>query len=118
MHRFRHLNDKRTLMKKNLFHCAFLFLFIILAGCDWRSIRGNGNITTEQRPVTPFTRVKTGGGYEIQWRTGAPSLSITTDENLLAKVETTTEGNVLNIKAHGAIAPTHGIKVVISSASL
>jgi hypothetical protein len=118
MRRFRHLNSKSTLMKKNLSHCAFLFLFIMLAGCDWRSIRGNGNITTEQRPVTSFTRVKTGGGYEIRWQPGPPFFSLTTDQNLLAKIETTIDGNVLNIRAHGPLSPTHGIKVVISSDSL
>lgn len=102
---------------KNL--AAALSLFVLLsAGCDWRGIRGNGQIKTEARPVAAFTRVEAGGFYELEWHPGVPSLSLTTDENLLSHITTSMEGDLLKIETHGSIAPTRGIKVVISSAAL
>ena len=104
---------------KNKFSIIALSLLVILAaGCDWRGVRGNGTIKTEQRPVTSFTRIDAGGFYDIQWHPGAPSLSIRTDENLLGNVETKVVGNVLKIEIHGQISPTRGITIVLTSPSL
>jgi hypothetical protein len=105
-------------MKKKPYLAAFAFLILFSAGCDWRGVRGNGNIKTEQRPVTTFNRIEAGGFYDIQWQPGPPSLSLTTDENLLANIATSVSGNVLKIETHGQIAPTHGVRLVISSESL
>ena len=104
---------------KNKFHIVVLALLVLLsAGCDWRGVRGNGTIKTEQRPVGPFTRIEAGGFYDIQWQPGSPSFSLTTDENLLSHIETRMNGSVLKIETHGQIAPTHGVTVVITSPSL
>ena len=104
---------------KNKSHIVALSLLIVLsAGCDWRGIRGNGTIKTEQRPVTSFTRIEAGGFYDIRWQPGPPSLSLTTDENLLSQIETRNSGSVLKIETKGQIAPTHGVTVVITSPSL
>ena len=97
---------------------ALSLLILLSAGCDWRGVRGNGTIKTEQRPVTDFTRVDAGGFYDIEWRPGSPSLRLTTDENLLANIETKMEGDVLKIETRGQIAPTHGVEVAITSPSL
>lgn len=102
---------------KNLI--AALSLFVLLAaGCNWEGIRGNGHITTEQRPVSTFTRVNAGGFYELEWHPGAPSFSITTDENLLSHIKTSMEGDLLKIEMQHSVSPTHGIKIVIASPSL
>jgi hypothetical protein len=104
---------------KNKPYLALLALLIFLfAGCDWRGVRGNGRIKTEQRPVTSFTRIDAGGFYDIQWQPGSPSLTLTTDENLLSNIETSVSGNVLKIETHGQISSTHGVTVVINSPSL
>jgi hypothetical protein len=105
-------------MKKNFSLYALLLLLILSTGCDWRRIRGNGHITTEARPVTGFTQVEAGGAYELEWRPGTPSLSLTTDQNLLEQIETSVSGNTLRIKMHDPLAPTHGIKIAISSPNL
>jgi hypothetical protein len=106
------------IMKNKNLIAALSLLGLLSTGCDWRGIRGNGQIKTETRPVTAFTRVNAGGFYELEWRPGAPSFSLTTDENLLSHITTSVEGDLLKIKTHGSIAPTHGIKVVITSSSL
>jgi hypothetical protein len=105
-------------MKKLNLITALFLLVLLSAGCDWRGIRGNGQIKTEPRPVTAFTRVDAGGFYQMEWRPGAPSFSLTTDENLLSHIKTSMEGDLLKIEVHGSIAPTHGVKVVITSPSL
>jgi hypothetical protein len=109
---------KIPIMKNKLPILALSFLLLLSAGCDWRGVRGNRNIKTEQRPVTSFNRIEAGGFYDIQWQPGPPSLSITTDENLLSHIETSIIGTALKIETHGQIAPTHGIKVIITSESL
>jgi Putative auto-transporter adhesin, head GIN domain len=105
-------------MKNKPYIIVLSLLLLFSAGCDWRGIRGNGAIKTEQRPVTPFTRIEAGGFYDIQWQPGPPSLSLTTDENLLSHIETSISGTVLKIETHGQIAPSHGVTVVITSPSL
>ena len=105
-------------MKKLKIISGLSLLVLLSAGCDWKGIRGNGKIQTEPRPVTAFTRVDAGGFYELEWHPGAPSFSLTTDENLLSHIKASVEGDVLNIEMQGSIAPTHGIRIAITSPSL
>jgi hypothetical protein len=93
-------------------------VLLLLAGCNWRGIRGNGHITTESRPVSEFLRIDAGGYYQIKWHAGAPSVTVTTDENLLSHITTKMDGDVLTIELHGQIAPTHGVKINASSSRL
>src|SRR6266550_973758 len=101
-------------MKKTIF--IFLAACVVLAaGCRWVGIRGNGRIKTEDRTISAFTEIDTGGAFEIEWQSGSPALRITTDENLLSYVESDVSGDALHLRTHDQIWPTHGIKVVISS---
>jgi len=52
---------------------------ILVTGCGWPGIRGNGHITTDQRTVTAFSEIESEGAFEIELRSGAPALSITTE---------------------------------------
>jgi len=105
-------------MKNKAFILTLSLLIFFFAGCDWRGVRGNGQIKTEERTVTSFNRIEAGGFYDIQWQPGSPSLRLTTDENLLSNIATSVSGNVLKIETHGQIAPTHGVRLVITSESL
>jgi hypothetical protein len=101
-------------MKKIIF--VFLAACVVLAvGCRWVGIRGNGHIKTEDRTISTFTEIDVGGAFEIEWQSGSPALSITTDENLLSYVESYVSSDTLRLRTHDQIWPTHGIKVVISS---
>src|SRR6266446_2853647 len=87
---------------------SVLTAFIILVtGCGWPGIRGNGNITTDQRTVTAFS--------EIDLRIGAPALIITTDENLLQYIDSRNTDNRLRLHSRDRIRPTRGVKIVVSS---
>ncbi|CAN5354316.1 head GIN domain-containing protein [soil metagenome] len=103
---------------KNFIILALAPVVLLSAGCDWRGIRGNGKIKTETRPVSDFTRLDAGGFYNIQWKPGAPSLSVTTDENLLSHIETRVDGSTLRIDTRDQIYTHNGIKIAITSPSL
>ncbi len=105
-------------MKTKILLPAFSLLLFVTAGCDWHRIRGNGVIKTQSRAVTAFTQIAAGGYYELEWRPGPPSFSITMDENLLSHIRTSTEGNQLKIDMEGPLAPSEGIKIVVTSPSL
>lgn len=95
---------------------VFLTVCVALAaGCRWVGVRGNGHIETDDRTVSVFTEIDTGGVFEIEWQSGSPALRITTDENLLSYIESDVSGDTLHLRTHDHIWPTHGIKVIISS---
>jgi hypothetical protein len=110
---------KNSIMKNRSLVIAGLLLALFSTGCgEWKRIRGNGHIATDSRPVSAFTRVVADGFFQLEWRPGAPSFSLTTDENLFSHIRTTNEGEVLRIKLEESIAPTKGVKIAISSPAL
>jgi Putative auto-transporter adhesin, head GIN domain len=88
---------------------------VLAAGCRWVGIRGNGHIKTDQRTISSFANIDAGGAFQIEWKSGAPALSITTDENLLPYIDNQISGETLHLHTREQIWPTHGIKVVIST---
>src|SRR6266436_485354 len=97
---------------------AFLAgLVLVAAGCRWGGIMGNGHIVTDTRSISDFSEIEADGGFQIEWRSGPPSLSITTDENLLRYIDNQNIDHRLRLHSHGNIWSSHGIKVAISSAT-
>lgn len=90
-------------------------MLLVTSGCRWGGISGNGHVTTEQRNINTFSELQADGGFKIEWRAGAPSLSITTDENLLPYIESRNADNRLVLHTRKSLWSTHGIKVVVSS---
>ena len=92
--------------------------FAVVAGCSRPGIQGDGVITTEERPISEFSKLVVTGGYEIEWSRGKPAFTISADQNLLPLVETVVSGNTLQIDSKEELAPTKGIKIILSSATL
>ena len=88
---------------------------VLAAGCRWVGIRGNGHIKTDQRTISSFANIDAGGAFQIEWKSGAPALSITTDENLLPYIDNQISRETLHLHTREQIWPTRGIKVVIST---
>ena len=88
---------------------------VLVVGCHLPGVRGNGQIKTEERPITAFANVDASGAFEIEWQSGSPSLRITTDENLMRYIENDISGDTLRLRTRDHVWPTHGIKVAISS---
>ncbi len=103
-------------MKTRLLSLSLLCLLV--AGCNWKGIRGNGVVKSDVRTVTAFSKIDASGFYELSWQPGPPSLTVTTDENLLAHITTRVTGDKLEIDLDGAMAPSDGIKVVVTSPEL
>ena len=97
---------------------VFFACAVLIAGCQWVGIRGNGHIKTDQRTISSFANIDASGAFQIEWKSGAPALSITTDENLLPYIDNQISGETLHLQTREQIWPTHGIKVAISSPTL
>jgi hypothetical protein len=95
---------------------AVVALFV--SGCHWPGIRGNGHVVTDQRPVTEFSNIKGDGAFVIEWHSGAPSLSITTDDNLLRYIDNHIEGKTLHLHSQNQLYPTQHITVLVTSPTL
>jgi hypothetical protein len=96
---------------------SFLLFVFALAGCEVGGIRGNGQITTQSRDVMPFVNVEAEGSFEVEWRNGAPSASVTTDENLMPFIEARVIDRTLRVRTTRSVRPTDSIKLTLSSAS-
>src|SRR5438270_13583056 len=85
------------------------------AGCRSGRIRRNGHIVTDTRDVSDFSEIEADGGFYIEWKNGPPSLSVTTDDNLLRYVTTENIDHRLRLHSRGNLWPTHHINIAISS---
>ncbi len=97
---------------------AILLTAVLLPACRWVGLRGNGEIKTEQRAVQDFKNIDCEGAYEVNWSSGAPALSVTTDENLISHIRTDLKNGTLKIETDEHLSPSHKITVKLSSASL
>lgn len=97
---------------------ALGFAMLLLSGCHFVGVKGDGHIITENRPVDDFSNIETSGAFEVKWTPGAPALSITTDRNLMEYIRTRTSNGRLDIEWEKALRGTHGIIVNISSPAL
>ena len=100
---------------KNSMIVSLTACVVLAAGCDFVGIHGNGRIVSDQRTVSDFSEIEATGAFRIEWRSGAPALSITTDENLLPYIDSRNVNNRLLLRSREHLAPTHHINVVISS---
>jgi len=91
---------------------------IFASGCSRPGVAGDGEIKTEDRPVSDFSKIAVLGGYKVKWSCGKPALSISTDQNLLPLIKTVVSGNTLRIDSKDTLNPTKSIVITVSSSSL
>lgn len=86
---------------------GLIILSFALLGCingdgPLETVRGSGDVVTEERVVSGFTAVSLQGIGQLEIdQTGTDSLSITADDNLLPYIETRVEGGKLIISLEG-----------------
>jgi hypothetical protein len=97
---------------------ALALAVLLLSGCRWAGVKGNGDIKTETRQIADFTTLEAHGAYEVTWTHGAPALEITADSNLLKLIDDDLSGKKLRIEWEKQMRPTRQIKVRISSSTL
>src|SRR5437868_5404101 len=99
---------------KNL-RIALLPGLLLIVGCHVGGIMGSGHVVTDTRPVADFSEIEADGGFRIEWKSGPPSLTITTDDNLLQYISNENVDHRLRLHSRGNLWPSHHINVVISS---
>lgn len=91
---------------------------IILSSCHFFGKRGNGHVTTEERTVTPFTKITIEGIFpvELSQNGGDESVKVETDDNLQRMITVETDGDELEIKTakDESIARSTKMKVYIN----
>jgi len=81
-------------MKKVLF---FTFVIAALSACH--QMHGSGNVITENRTPGNFTGIDVGSAFDVELTTGSPTqVRVEADDNVIKYIETSVEGNTLNIK--------------------
>ncbi|HEX8679345.1 MAG TPA: DUF2807 domain-containing protein, partial [Chthoniobacterales bacterium] len=93
-------------------------VLLLLSGCRWVGVKGNGNVKTEDRPIGEFTKIEADGAFTINWSNGPAKLSITADENLMEYIRTNRSGDRLSIDWVKPLRGTDGIKINVSSPTL
>ena len=92
---------------------------ISIHGWPLTSVAGSGNVVTQQRHVTDFTRVNYGGSGRIKVSHGDTlAIAVTCDDNLMEYIETNTDGGTLSITTTKPISPTDDVFVEITCPGL
>ncbi|MEW6701752.1 MAG: head GIN domain-containing protein [Bacteroidota bacterium] len=96
-----------------------LLLTIVLSGCGFWGIRGNGRVREDTRKIQDFQRLEAGGAFSIRVDVGQePSLRISAEENLLNFIRTRVKGNTLVVDTRRNISPRKEILIVITTPRL
>lgn len=85
------------------------------------SVKGNGNITTENRTVGAFNQLDIGSAIEVNLVQGeSASVRVEVDSNLQPYIEVYLKGSELHVqqKNNTSISPTHRAKVYVTVPSL
>jgi len=91
------LNQKTNTMKKVVI-LPFLLALTLILSCSKDSISGSGDLTSESRTVTNFTKVKSEGVFEVMITQGNDqSIQVIADDNIIHKVKTVVVDNELRI---------------------
>lgn len=93
---------------------------VILTSCnfmDGKRVKGNGNVTTEERSVGSFKGVRSSGSFDIYVSTGPQSLKIEAEDNLLPHIESYVDGDILKIETKDGIwlRPKRSIKIYVTA---
>lgn len=101
------------------FATAFLAIVLFTAtSCGWRSVRGNGNVISENRNEASFNGVKTAGSFDLYVTQGeTTSIRIEAEENLLKYITTEVEDGVLKVRVRRGVnlRPRKDMKVFVTA---
>lgn len=108
-------------MKKLVVLSLFVACVIAVKAQKFQNIRGNGNITTEDRSVGSFDRIHNSGSFDVFIKDGANmSVKVEAEENLQKYIDVSVQGGALVIKGEKFtnFRSTKPIKVYVTATSL
>jgi hypothetical protein len=93
---------------------------VLFSGCRYvtgQRIRGNGNVSTEERTPGSFNSVASHGSFNVYVSSGNQSVKIEAEDNLLPYIETYVDGSVLQVdtKENYWLRPSRPVKIYVSS---
>lgn len=101
------------------FATAFLaFVLFTATSCGWRSVRGNGNVISENRNEASFNGVKTAGSFDLYVTQGeTTTIRIEAEGNLLKYITTEVEDGVLKVRVRRGVnlRPRKDMKVFVTA---
>lgn len=106
------------MMKRILTAVIAVTLLISISSCGWRSVRGNGNVTTSTRNEASFDGVSTAGSFDLYITQGEKfEIKIEAEENLMKYILTEVEGGVLKVRVKKGISlrPKLDMKVYVTA---
>jgi hypothetical protein len=81
-----------------------MLLVLVLLASACTTVRGSGELRTEERDVRDFSVVELQSlGNLIVEQTGSPSVRVTADDNLISLVETVNEGDTLVLRVRPGV---------------
>ncbi len=92
-----------------------VFLSSLLVYCKLSGIKGDGNLTEEEREIENFTKIDVSGNFDVEIYAGEKlSLKINADQNLLKYIKTQVKRNTLYIYSKENIRPREDLEVIVS----
>jgi hypothetical protein len=90
-----------------------------LAMAGWgAAVKGSGNKVSEDRQVADFHAVSSKGSIDVVFTSGATSLRLEGDDNILELIETEVEDGVLVISSRVSYATRSGLTAYVSAPTL
>jgi Putative auto-transporter adhesin, head GIN domain len=114
-------NAQTTRIRNIRYPWLLLALPLLLASCQGifgKRVHGDGNIKTEDRPVSDFKNVDVSGAAKVLVSQGDhPSVKIEGDENLLPYMEVNQIGNKIEVREKPGfnLVPTTDLKVYVTA---
>lgn len=107
-------------MKQSFF--IFSIAVLMLSSCRFlggERIKGDGNITTQQRNVAAFDGIDVSGAINVQVSQGPAAVRIEGDQNLMEYIITDVKGNTLHIDTEDNVnlQPSKDLIVYVSAPS-
>lgn len=79
----------------------FIALFAGLSAQNWGNrnrVKGNGDVTTEDRKVSSFNGIKTCCSFKVEVSKGAPAVRVEAESNLMEYITTEVSGGRLSVR--------------------
>ena len=99
----------------NLLTSFVLFALIISTNINAQSIKGDGNVVTEDREVSGFTGIRISSGIDLYVKQGTDELcQIETDKNLMDAIVTEVNDGILKIYCEKSIRTKKTLKAHVT----
>jgi hypothetical protein len=90
----------------------FTLSLVLLSSCG-ETIKGDGNLVTEERPMEAFTELKVSGMFTVVLIQGEPKVVIDTDQNLLEHISTAVDKNKLTLSSNNKMLQTDQLVLTV-----